>query len=74
MCPGPLTPVKVTAPTALTIRGTTTPIEALWVSRISEGSHPKLTIIIDNNPFKCLIDTGTDRKILDNRRSHVTGN
>jgi hypothetical protein len=51
-------------PSALTVRGTTTPIKALWVSNISEGSHPKLTIKIDNKAFKCLIDTGADRTIL----------
>ena len=34
------------------------------MSSISEGSHPKLTIKIDNKPFKCLIDTGADRTIL----------
>ena len=51
-------------PSAPTVRGTTTPIEALWVSSISEGSHPKLTIKIDNKPFKCLTDIGADRTIL----------
>ncbi|XP_021041441.1 endogenous retrovirus group K member 8 Pro protein-like [Mus caroli] len=50
-------------PSALTVRGTTTPIEALWVSSISKGSHPKLTIKI-NKPFKFFIDTGADRTIL----------
>lgn len=34
------------------------------MSSISEGSHPKLTIKIDDKPFKCLIDTGADRTIL----------
>ena len=36
----------------------------MGVSSISEGSHPKLTIKIDNKPFKCLIDTGADKTIL----------
>jgi hypothetical protein len=31
---------------------------------MSEGSHSKLTIKIYNKPFKCLIDTGTDKTIL----------
>jgi predicted aspartyl protease len=51
-------------PSALTVRGTTTPLEALWVFNISEGSHPKLTIKINNKPFKFLIDTGTVKIIL----------
>jgi hypothetical protein len=42
----------------------TTPIEALWIYSISEGSHPKLTTKIDNKPFKCLIDTGAGRTLL----------
>jgi hypothetical protein len=42
-------------PSAPTVRGTTTPIEALWVSSISKDSHPKLTIKIDNKPFKGLM-------------------
>ena len=52
-------------PSAPTVRGTIiTPIETLWVSSISEDSHPKLTIKIDSKPFKYLIDTGADRTIL----------
>lgn len=51
-------------PSTLTVRRTTTPIEALWMSSISEGFHPKLTIKIDDKAFKCLIDTGADRTVL----------
>jgi hypothetical protein len=54
---------------AQTVREKTAPIEAIWVSSISEGSHIRIAIQRGDKGSKCLTDTEADKGILKQPRA-----